>query len=178
MRLDPTPLLGLHVLDPEPIPDERGFFARLWSTDALAEACPGFAPVQSSISVSTRAHTLRGLHWQEGADAETKLVRVTSGAIFDVAVDLRRDSATRGRWFGIELSAANRRSLLIPKGFAHGLLTLADQTEVLYVMDAPHAPASARGARYDDPAFAIAWPAEPDVIGERDLAWPAWMLEG
>lgn len=174
MRCVPTPLPGLSLLEPEPIRDERGFFARLWSKEALAEACPGFAPVQSSISVSTRRQTLRGLHWQEGAQAETKLVRVTSGAIFDVAVDLRPASPSLGRWFGIELTAANRRSLLIPKGFAHGLLTLADDTEVLYVMDAPHAPEAARGARYDDPAFAIGWPGEPAVIAEKDLAWPAW----
>lgn len=174
MILQPTPLDGLFVLEPAPIADERGFFARTWSVDAIADVVPAFAPLQSSISFSDRAGTLRGLHWQEAPAAETKLVRVTQGAVYDVAVDLRPGSATRGRWFATELSAGNRRSLLVPRGFAHGLLTLVDDTEVLYVMDAAHAPALARGARYDDPAFDIVWPAEPVVVSARDLAWPAW----
>jgi dTDP-4-dehydrorhamnose 3,5-epimerase len=174
MRCEPTPLADLLVLEVEPIADERGFFARTWSREEIAAVCPAFDPVQSSISWSAKAHTLRGLHWQAEPHAETKLVRVTQGAVFDVAVDLRLGSATLGRWFGIELSAANRRSVLIPRGFAHGLITLADETEVLYVMDAAYAPGAARGARFDDPAFAIAWPATPAVIGERDRAWPAW----
>ncbi|MFO1149342.1 MAG: dTDP-4-dehydrorhamnose 3,5-epimerase [Alsobacter sp.] len=174
MRAEATPLPGLLVLEIEPVADERGFFARTWSRDEVRAVCPAFDPVQSSVSWSAKAHTLRGLHWQAEPHAETKLVRVTQGAVFDVAVDLRPGSATRGRWFGTQLSAANRRSLLIPRGFAHGLITLADATEVLYVMDAAYAPAAARGARWDDPAFGIEWPAEPAVIGERDRNWPAW----
>ncbi len=174
MKVTTTPLKDLVVLEVEPIADERGFFARTWSRDDIRALCPAFDPLQSSVSWSAKAHTLRGLHWQEEPHAETKLVRVTQGAVFDVAVDLRPGSATRGRWFGAELSARNRRSLLIPRGFAHGLLTLEDDTEVLYVMDAAHAPQAARGACWDDPAFAIAWPATPAVIGERDRAWPAW----
>jgi dTDP-4-dehydrorhamnose 3,5-epimerase len=174
MVLEPTPIEGLFVLEARPVTDERGFFARTWSLDTLVAAVPGFMPVQSSASFSHRAGTLRGLHWQEAPHAETKLVRVTQGAAFDVAVDLRPGSPTRGRWYGTELSAENRRSLLIPRGFAHGLLTVSDETEVLYVMDAHYAPAAARGARFDDPAFAIAWPAKPTVVGERDRAWPPW----
>lgn len=174
MILAPTPLEGLLVAEVQPVGDERGFFARTWAVEGIGSVVPGFAPVQSSVSFSHRAGTLRGLHWQEAPHGETKLVRVTQGAVFDVAVDLRPGSPTRGRWFGTELSAANRRSMLVPRGFAHGLLTLADATEVLYVMDAPHSPAAARGARYDDPGFAIDWPTVPSVIGERDLGWPTW----
>lgn len=177
MRIEATPLPGLTLIHPSPIRDERGFFSRLWSVADLAVSGLEFAPVQSSISFSDRAGTLRGLHWQAEPHGETKLVRVTQGAVFDVAVDLRAGSPTRGRWFGTELSAANRAALLIPKGFAHGLVTLADDTEVLYVMDTPYVAEAVRGARFDDPAFAIAWPREAAVIGPRDLAWPAWTGE-
>lgn len=174
MILEETPLAGLLIVRSEPVADERGFFARVWSIDEFAASGVSFAPVQSSISVSTLAGTLRGMHWQAAPDGEVKLVRVTQGAVFDVAVDLRAGSATLGRWFGLELSAANRLALLIPRGFAHGLVTLADHTEVLYVMDAPYAAAAARGARHNDAAFGIAWPREPSVIGARDRAWPDW----
>lgn len=174
MILEATPLPGLLRVRPEPIADERGVFARVWSTEEFEAAGHPFAPIQSSISVSTRARTLRGMHWQEAAHAETKLVRVTRGAVFDVALDLRPDSLTQGRWHAERLDARDRLALLIPKGFAHGLLTLEDDTEVLYAMDAPHVAQAARGARFDDPAFAIDWPFAPAVVGPRDLAWPAW----
>jgi dTDP-4-dehydrorhamnose 3,5-epimerase len=172
--LEATTLPGLMRVRPQPLADERGFFARVWSSDDFAAAGQPFAPIQSSISVSARTHTLRGLHWQEAPHAETKLVRVTRGAVFDAAVDLRPGSPTLGHWHAERLDARNRLALLIPRGFAHGLLTLEDDTEVLYAMDAPYAAEAARGARFDDPAFGIAWPARPAVVGERDLAWPAW----
>lgn len=174
MILERTPLDGLLVVRPEPVSDERGFFARVWSTEEFAAAGVPFSPLQSSISVSTRAGTLRGMHWQAPPHEETKLVRVTQGAVYDVTVDLRPGSTSRGLWFGIELSGANRLALLIPRGFAHGLLTLRDDTEVLYAMDAPYDAGSARGARFDDPAFGIAWPHQPVVIGARDRSWPDW----
>lgn len=174
MILEPTPLAGLFVVRPEPIRDERGFFARVWSVDEFATAGVAFSPVQSSISASNRAGTMRGMHWQASPHEETKLVRVTQGAVFDVAVDLRAGSPTQARWFGLELSAANRLALLIPPGFAHGLVTLKDDTEVLYAMDTPYAAAFARGARHDDPAFGIAWPRDITVIGQRDRDWPDW----
>jgi dTDP-4-dehydrorhamnose 3,5-epimerase len=178
MILEETPLAGLLLVRPEPVADERGFFARVWSSEDFAAAGVTFQPVQSSISVSTRAGTLRGMHWQAAPHGEVKLVRVTQGAVFDVAVDLRAGSATLGRWFGLELSAANRLALLIPRGFAHGLITLADDSEVLYAMDTPYVAASARGARHNDPAFGIAWPRESTVIGARDRAWPNWNGSG
>lgn len=174
MRLDPTPLGGLYLVVPEPAGDERGLFARVWCAETFARAGIGFMPAQASVSWSAARGTLRGLHWQEPPHAEAKLVRVTAGAAFDVAVDLREGSPTRGRWHGVELSACNRLALLIPRGFAHGLLTLTDGTEVHYTMDVPHAPGAARGARFDDPAFAIAWPHVPAVVSDRDLGWPPW----
>lgn len=174
MILETTPLAGLTLLRQERHADERGYFARTFCVAELAAAGFAFSPVQMSASFSARALTLRGLHWQASPHAETKLVRVTRGEAFDVAVDLRPGSITRGQWHGRRLSAANGEALLIPPGFAHGLLTLADETEVLYAMDTPFAPEAARGARFDDPAFAIAWPAPPEVVSAKDLAWPDW----
>jgi dTDP-4-dehydrorhamnose 3,5-epimerase len=176
--IEETLIQGLFVVRPEPATDDRGLFARLWCRETFAAAGVPFEPVQMSASFSRRAGTLRGMHWQDAPHAETKLIRVTAGRVFDVAVDLRLASPTAGRWFGIELTAANRTGLLIPKGFAHGLLTLEDETEVLYAMDVPFAPAAAQGARFDDPAFAIAWPREPAVIAEKDLSWPPVGMRG
>lgn len=174
MILEPTPLAGLLLVRQQRHADHRGYFARTFCAATLAQAGLAFAPVQMSTSFSARALTLRGLHWQAPPHGETKLVRVTRGAVFDVAVDLRPQSPTRGRWYGRRLGADTGEALLIPPGFAHGLLTLADETEVLYAMDAAFVPEAARGARFDDPAFAIAWPAAPSVVAEKDLAWPAW----
>ncbi len=174
MIISPTPLGGLFVIAPEPISDARGSFARLYCGQEFADAGLAFAPVQMSASFSPLPRTLRGMHWQEDPFGETKLVRVTQGAVFDVAVDLRPASPTYCRWFAQELNASNRLALLIPPGFAHGLLTLAPDTEVLYAMDRAHAPHAAHGARFDDPAFGIDWPAAPAMIGAKDEAWPAF----
>ncbi|MHB2169787.1 dTDP-4-dehydrorhamnose 3,5-epimerase family protein [Alsobacter sp. R-9] len=174
MILEPTPLPGLVLVRQERREDARGFFARTWCADDFAAAGHPFQPRQMSASFSERAFTLRGLHWQDAPHAETKLVRVTRGAAFDVAVDLRPGSPTRGRWHGVTLDAETGDAFLIPPGFAHGLLTLADRTEVLYAMDVPYEAAAARGARWDDPAFGIAWPAAPRVIAPKDETWPAW----
>ena len=174
MKIEETGIEGLKVVRPQPAADDRGAFARLFCIDAFAAHGIDFRPRQISTSFNTHAYTLRGMHWQAPPHAEYKLVRSTRGAAFDVAVDLRSDSATRGRWFGLEISADNRLSLLIPPGMAHGFITLADATELAYVMDTPYAPAAGRGARFDDPAFSIAWPAAPAAISERDLSWPDW----
>jgi dTDP-4-dehydrorhamnose 3,5-epimerase len=174
MRIEPTPLQGLFLVAPEPVEDERGLFARTWCADAFRSAGIAFAPVQSGVSWSAAPRTLRGLHWQAPPHAEAKLIRVTAGAVFDVAVDLRPGSPSRGRWHGVILSAANRLAVFIPEGFAHGLLTLTEGAEVHYAMNAPYEPGSARGARFDDPAFAIEWPSPPAVVSDRDLAWPMW----
>ena len=168
-----TRLEGACTIDVEPHEDERGFFARVWDGDELAERGLDARVSQSSIAYNHVAGTLRGLHFQLPPFAETKLVRCTRGAIYDVVVDVRPDSATYLRWLGVELTGENRRTLYVPEGFAHGYQTLVDSTEVWYQMSAPYAPDAARGLRWDDPRLAIDWPAvERRVISERDAGWP------
>jgi dTDP-4-dehydrorhamnose 3,5-epimerase len=166
-----TDIHGVWVVEPERYEDERGFFARTWDPDDFA--AHGLNPhlAQCSISFNARRGTLRGLHFQVAPHEEAKLVRCTAGAMFDVALDLRTHSPTFGSWFGTTLSAENRRALYVPEGCAHGFLTLADATEVQYQISAPHTPDSARGVRWDDPAFGIEWPCEVDVISERDRTY-------
>lgn len=169
MKFVETPLAGLVVVEQERLEDERGFFARTFDAVEL------FSVVQMSTSFNVRAGTLRGLHYQAEPHGEFKLVRCTRGAIFDVAVDLRPGSPTLHRWFAAELTARNGRALLIPSGFAHGLQTLDDESEVLYAMDAPYVADAARGVRWDDPAFAIQWPPAPPggrPISARDATYP------
>jgi dTDP-4-dehydrorhamnose 3,5-epimerase len=167
-----TSLPGVLVVVPDLVEDERGAFARTFSRDEFAEH--GLDPdvAQSSVSVNHRRHTLRGMHFQTGTDEESKLVRCTSGRMFDVAVDVREGSPTYLRWFGVELSAANRWALAIPRGFAHGFLTLEDTTEITYQISTPYRPDAARGLRWNDPAVGIRWPAEPDVLSSRDASYP------
>lgn len=172
MIVTPTPLAGAFVLDIEPLADDRGFFARTFCTAELAAHGMNGAVAQCSVSFNARAGTLRGMHFQAAPHEEDKLVRCTAGAIFDVLVDIRDGSPTFGQWYGAELSAANRRALYIPKGFAHGFLTLADATEVLYQISVPFAPGFGRGFRWDDPEVGIAWPAAPAVMSERDATYP------
>lgn len=152
--------------------DERGYFERIYDRDCFLAA--GLEDCSRYVSVSFNAapRTLRGLHFQAAPHEETKLVRVLSGRIFDVAVDLRKGSPSRGRWLGVELSAENGRALYIPRGFAHGFLTLAADCTVHYQMAEPYVAAAVRGVRWDNPFIAIRWPAEPEVIGERDRSWP------
>lgn len=172
MIFEPTPLAGLFVVRPTRHADERGFFARLWCEREFADAgCP-LRPTQISTSFNHRRGTLRGMHWQEAPYTETKLVRPVQGSIFDVAVDLRPESATWGRWFGVDLDAAEGTGLLIPPGFAHGFLTHTDNAEVLYLIDVPFQPGAARGAPWNDPLIAIDWPFPPVVVSTRDRDWP------
>jgi dTDP-4-dehydrorhamnose 3,5-epimerase len=173
MIFEPTPLPGLTVMRPQKHTDPRGFFARLWCAEEFAAAGHNFRPAQISASFNAARHTLRGLHWQAPPHGEAKLVRATRGRVFDVAVDLRPGSPTRLGWFGIELDADAHTALLIPDGFAHGFLTLTPAAELLYAIDTAYVPGAARGARYDDPAIGIAWPADPAVIAARDQEWPS-----
>jgi dTDP-4-dehydrorhamnose 3,5-epimerase len=167
-----TELCGAYAIDLHPTEDERGFFARSFCAEEFAaHGLPGRMP-QSSVSYNRCRGTLRGLHFQAAPHAEEKLVRCTAGAIFDVIVDLRESSPTRHRWVGFELSAENRRALFVPKDFAHGFLTLADDSEVLYMISVPYAPGFERGVRWNDPAFGIDWPLEPVHIAARDAAYP------
>ena len=172
MKFTPSPIAGVFVIDQEPFSDERGFFARSFCRGEFAEH--GLNPEidQCSVSFNVARGTLRGMHYQIAPAEEDKLVRCTAGAIFDAVVDIRRASPSFGRWFGIELSAANRRQLYIPRGFAHGFLTLAEQTEVFYQISVPFVPAAARGLRWNDPAVGVAWPFAPSVISPRDAALP------
>jgi dTDP-4-dehydrorhamnose 3,5-epimerase len=172
MKFTPAPLAGAYVIDLEPHGDERGFFARVFCAREFAEQGLSGQLVQISTSMSAPRHTLRGMHYQRAPHAETKLVRCLVGALFDVIVDLRPDSPTYCRSYGIELSAANRRMLYVPKGCAHGYLTLAENTEILYFMDEFYAADSGRGVRWDDPAFAITWPATPALVSSRDAQYP------
>lgn len=171
MKFTPTAIPGVWVVDPEPHADERGFFARLW--DPAEFAARGLNPhlAQVSVSFNRSAGTVRGMHWQADPHAEAKLVRVTRGAIWDVAVDLRPDSPTHRKWAAEELSADNRRMLYIPEGCAHGFQTLSDAAEVTYHISAAYSPTAGRGVRWDDPAFGIPWPRPATVVGDRDRGW-------
>ena len=172
MRFDPTPIAGVFAVSAEPHRDARGSFRRLWCHESFLHAGIDFRPVQSSLSINLVRHTLRGLHWQTSPHAEQKLVRCVRGEIWDVALDLRPDQPTHLRWHAERLDAQGGRALFLPRGVAHGFLTLRDWTEVEYLIDAAHAPDCARGARWNDPAFAITWPSEPVVISDRDRSWP------
>ena len=167
-----SPLPGAFLVDIEPLADERGFFARSFCTDEFAAQGLAVDWRQCSVSFNARKGTLRGLHYQDAPHEEHKLVRCTAGAIFDVIVDVRPHSSGFKRWFGVELTAQNRRSLFIPPGYAHGFVTLSDDAEVYYMISVAHAPESARGFRWSDPAFDIQWPMTPSVISSRDNAYP------
>ncbi|MGL4243042.1 MAG: dTDP-4-dehydrorhamnose 3,5-epimerase [Beijerinckiaceae bacterium] len=172
MRITPTPLAGLFVVDITPIEDPRGFFARTYDADAFrAAGLPADWP-QHSISFNRRRGTLRGMHYQADPKPEPKLVRCTRGSVFDVAVDIRPTSPTHRRWFGLELTAERRNALYIPAGFAHGFVTLEDDSELLYQIGERYDAPLARGLRWNDTAFAIDWPIPPEVMSERDAAWP------
>src|SRR5215213_1742378 len=154
--------------------DERGWFARTFDAEEFRSRGMKLDIVQANASSNARAATLRGMHFQRAPHGEPKLVRCTRGAAWDVVVDLREDSPSYCRWFGIELSADNGQMLFIPEGLAHGFQTLEDHTELAYQMGALYVPESATGVRWDDPAFGIEWPEAPGgrTITERDLTWP------
>jgi dTDP-4-dehydrorhamnose 3,5-epimerase len=172
VRFEETPLPGAYVIDLEPREDARGFFARAFCVDEFAAQGLETTFVQINTSLTREPGTLRGMHYQLEPSAEVKVVRVVNGAVWDVAVDLRPDSPTYRRHFGVELSAANRRTLYVPRGFAHGFLTLEPDSEALYLVSAFYDPERERGIRWDDPAFAIEWPREPASVSEKDRAHP------
>lgn len=172
MRFLTTDLPGTYVIEQERRADDRGFFARFWSADEFAAHGLDPTVAQSSVSFNKHRGTLRGLHYQVPPFAEAKLVRCTRGAIFDVAVDLRPSSHSFCRWIGVELTADRGNSLYVPRGFAHGFLTLVDDTEVEYQISVPHAPEAARGVRWDDPRFGVHWPGAVSVIAARDREYP------
>jgi dTDP-4-dehydrorhamnose 3,5-epimerase len=170
-------IAGAWLIDVEQLGDERGFFARTWCQHELTAHGLDAAIAQESISWNPYKGTTRGLHFQRSPHEEVKIVRCTRGAIFDVIVDLRRDSPTFGRWQGVELSANNRRAFYVPKGCAHGFQTLVDETEVVYVISAFYVPTAAAGYRYNDAAFGISWPLPVAIISENDLRWPDFPIK-
>jgi dTDP-4-dehydrorhamnose 3,5-epimerase len=176
MLFQELPVAGAYLLELEPHADERGFFARCFAEEEFARyGLPTRYP-HSNLSHSSRKGTLRGMHYTVAPSEEAKVVRCVAGAIHDVLVDVRPGSPTRHRWTSAELSRANGRALFVPAGVAHGFLTLADETDVLYLMGDAYRPENARGFRWNDPSFAIDWPAEPRVIGARDAEYPDYEL--
>lgn len=172
MLFTASPLPGVYVIDLERFPDERGFFARTFCRREFAAHGLEVHVAQSATSFTARRGTLRGLHFQKPPHAEAKLVRCVRGAIWDVAVDLRRDSPTFRQWSAVELSGENQRLHFIPVGCAHGFITLTDDVEVCYQMSAHYEPSAATGVRWNDPAFGIEWPLAPVLMSERDQQWP------
>jgi dTDP-4-dehydrorhamnose 3,5-epimerase len=167
-----TKLTGVYEIHLEPKADERGFFARSWCQQEFEQQGLNSNLVQCNISFNPWKNTLRGMHYQKPPYAEAKLVRCIQGAIYDVVVDLRTQSPTFKNWIGVTLTSANRNMIYIPEGCAHGFLTLEDESEVFYQMSEFYHAASALGARWDDAAFQVIWPAKPQLISERDRTFP------
>ncbi len=177
MRFHELPLAGAYVIDLEPVADDRGLNARLWCAREFAEVGLPTHVAQINLIRNHAAGTLRGFHYQRPPHAETKLFRVTHGAIFDVIVDLRPESATFGEWTSVELSADVDRMLFVPERFGQGFQTLADGTEVVYQVTEPFTPDAGAGFRYDDPVLGIEWPLAVSTISDKDRSWPALDLE-
>jgi len=168
-----TKLKGAYLIDLECSEDERGYFARTFCRKEFEKHGLNLSVIQCNISYNHKKGTLRGMHYQVAPFAEAKLVSCLTGSIYDVIIDLRADSTTYCKWLGVELSSRVRRSMLyIPEGFAHGFLTLEDNTEVFYQMSEYYAPACARGIRWNDPFFAVQWPGGPHVLSGRDRNYP------
>lgn len=178
MKFTETRLKGAYIIEIEPTEDERGFFARSWCKRDFESRGLNSEMVQSSISFNKKRGTLRGMHYQASPNEEAKIVRCTMGAIFDVIIDLRPQSATFKQWVAAELKAENRKMLYVPEGCAHGFLTLMDNTEVLYQMSTFYEPASVRGVRWDDPAFGIRWPLAVQIISARDEQYARFVASG
>jgi dTDP-4-dehydrorhamnose 3,5-epimerase len=169
-----TRLKGAFVIEIEKFEDKRGFFAHTFSRDAFESNGLTSRLVNTNISFNKKRGTLRGMHYQVAPYEETKLIRCTRGAIYDVIIDLRPDSPSYRNWVEVELTADNYRLLYVPEQCAHGFQTLDDNTEVTYQVSQVYSPESARGVRYDDPAFKITWPLKVEVISDQDAKWPHW----
>lgn len=178
MKFVETKLAGAYVIEPQRFEDERGFFTRTFSQREFLEHGCNPDVLECNVSFSRRAGTLRGMHFQVAPYAQSKLVRCTAGAIWDAIIDLRPGSPTLRQWIGVELTATNHRQLYIPEGFAHGFITLADDTEVFYQMGSVYNAEAARGVRWNDSAFGIRWPREVSVIIERDANYPDFVANG
>ena len=178
MKFTPTRLAGATVIDLERREDSRGWFARVYCEREFAQAGLPVRVAQTNMSLTRRQGTVRGMHFQVAPYAEDKLVRCVQGAIWDAIVDLRPDSPTYCEWIGVELSEANGRMLLVPKGFAHGFVTLTDDCAVTYQVSEFYTPSAERGVRHDDPAFGIAWPVPVVDMSDKDRTWADYVREG
>lgn len=172
MKFTETKLAGAFVVDLNRMSDERGFFARSFCQNEFQQHGMAADVVQANMSWNESKGTLRGMHYQHVPYQETKFIRCIRGSIYDVIIDLRKDSSTFGDWFGVELTADNRTALYVPKDFAHGFVTLEDDSEVFYMVSQSYQPGSEGGIRWDDPRFKIDWPINPTRISEKDADWP------
>jgi dTDP-4-dehydrorhamnose 3,5-epimerase len=172
MQFNETCVVGAWLIDPVPHKDERGRFMRAWCSREFADHNILFVPVQANMGLSLCEGTIRGMHYQESPAAEAKLVRCTRGAVFDVVLDMRPESPSFGKWYGVELSAENGRMLFVPERCAHGCQALEDQTEIYYMASAFFAPDSVRGVRFNDPKFQIKWPVPATLVSKQDRNWP------
>jgi len=171
-----TTLDGAYIIDVERLEDERGFFARSWCQREFEARGLNPRIAQCDISFSAQEGTLRGMHYQVKPFAEAKLIRCTRGSVYDVIVDIRPDSSSFGEHFSLVLTSEDHRMLFVPEGFAHGFLTLSDNTEVFYQMSEFYAPECGRGFRWNDPAFGIEWPSDVRIVSERDRSYPDFVL--
>ena len=176
MIFNETELKGAYIIEIEKLTDQRGFFARSWCQNEFKDHGLTTRLVQANVSYNKKTGTLRGMHYQLSPYEETKLVRCTRGSIYDVIIDLRQDSLTYTQWIGVELTAENYNMLYVPKNFAHGFITLEDNTEITYQVSQFYTPGSERGIRWDDPAFGIDWPMKVKVISDKDKNWPDYKL--
>jgi dTDP-4-dehydrorhamnose 3,5-epimerase len=176
MLFTETSIPGVWTIDPTPIVDERGAFGRVWCRELFEEKGLNTEMAQCSVSFNLLKGTLRGMHYQVPPHEEVKLVRCTQGAIYDVLLDLRPDSPTYLSWVGVELNAVNHRMVYVPEGVAHGFISLENNSEVFYQISMPYHPESARGVRWDDPAFNIQWPMAPVVMSDKDKTYPNYSL--
>jgi len=176
MKFIETELKGSFIIEPEILEDERGFFARTWCKREFLAHIGAAELVQCNISFNKQKGALRGMHYQAPPNVEAKLVRCTMGAVYDVIIDLRPDSSTFKQWISVEMTSENRKMIYIPEHFAHGFITLEDNTEVFYQMSEFYAPDSARGIRWNDPAFNIQWPIEAVTLSERDRNFPDFII--
>lgn len=175
MEFTTTKIPGVFVISLNRLTDDRGYFARAFCRAEFRARGLDFSPVQANISYNEKKGALRGLHYQAAPFGEAKLIRALKGCIFDVAVDIRPESSTYGKWAGVELSCDNKKALFLPPGCAHGFQSLVDDSEVFYLVDAPYEPLAGRGFRWDDPFFKIDWPiTPPPVISEQDKTWGAY----
>lgn len=172
MRFQMTEIVDARVIDSSPHQDGRGRFMRAWCAREFGEEGINFVPVQANMGFSVQRGTIRGMHYQEVPALESKLVRCTKGSIFDVVLDLRPESVSYHKWYGLELSAENGRMLYVPERCAHGYQTLEENTEMYYMTSAFYTASAVRGVRFDDPAFCIQWPLAPTMVSEQDRNWP------